>query len=159
MDPIEQNQKSNKGVIAGAVALLLIAGGAFATFKFSSNNGAATPDSNDNIPLTNTPVALNSKYRDGSYSADGNYESPGGNEFIKVTLVLKDDVITGASVFIADDTRKESKYFQEIFASDFKQYVIGKSLDQVSLSKVSGSSLTPIGFNDAVAKIKAEAKA
>jgi hypothetical protein len=42
--------------------------------------------------------------------------------------------------------------------ADYKQYVVGKKIDEVQLTKVSGSSLTPQGFNDALAKIKAEAK-
>ena len=45
------------------------------------------------------------------------------------------------------------------FKAGFSELVVGKPVDQVSLSVVNGSSLTPKGFMDALAKIKAEAKA
>jgi len=53
-----------------------------------------------------------------------------------------------------------SARFQKIFTDNYKPMVIGKSLDEVcTLGKVSGSSLTPMGFDAACVKIQAEAKA
>lgn len=97
-----------------------------------------------------------SAYKDGSYSAVGNYNSPEGSESIKVTVTLKNGIITDSSV-IGEASDHTSKRYQNMFISGFKQYVIGKSIDQVSLNKVSGSSLTPDGFNNAIAKIKNQA--
>ncbi len=37
--------------------------------------------------------------------------------------------------------------------------VVGKKIDEVQLTKVAGSSLTPKGFMDALEKVKTEAKA
>jgi hypothetical protein len=37
--------------------------------------------------------------------------------------------------------------------------VVGKSVDEVSLSRVAGSSLTSLGFNNALTQIKEDAKA
>lgn len=56
-------------------------------------------------------------------------------------------------------TDPNSKRFQGEFADGYKAQVIGKPIAEVFLTKVSGSSLTPKGFNDAVEKIKSEAKA
>ena len=36
--------------------------------------------------------------------------------------------------------------------------VVGKNIDEVAITKVAGSSLTPKGFTDALEKIKADAK-
>lgn len=51
-----------------------------------------------------------------------------------------------------------SARFQDLFAQNYKPLVIGKNIDEVQLGKVSGSSLTPMGFNDALAKIKTQAQ-
>ena len=48
--------------------------------------------------------------------------------------------------------------WQQQFASGYESYVVGKSLSTLKLTKVSGSSLTPIGFNAAVADIQTQAK-
>ena len=173
MDPI-QNQKSGGksgkgGMIATILAILLIVGGAFAYFRNSGNSRqdqtSQTPIDTTNTPadqtannsVSATPVVVNSKYKDGTYSAEGSYQSPGGTETIKVTVVLKNDIITDATVVSILAEREQSHEFQGMFISNFKQYVIGKNIDQVHLSKVSGSSLTSGGFNAALTQIKSQA--
>lgn len=89
---------------------------------------------------------------DGTYEATGNYTSPGGPEEIEVEVVVKDGVITEANV-TPQATRPNSVKFQNIFKDNFKSQVIGKKITEVKLDKVSGSSLTPKGFNDAIEKI------
>lgn len=115
-------------------------------------NGTSNETSDDN---TSSEVA--SAYKDGTYTAVGDYVSPGGPEQVEVTLTIKDGVVTD-SVFKHLAERPISLQMQENFAAGYKEYVIGKKLDEVEVGKVSGSSLTPKGFNDAVAKIKVEAK-
>lgn len=97
-----------------------------------------------------------STYKDGTYNADGVYRSPAGAEEIAVTITLKDDVITSAQVTGAATNGKSIK-MQEAFIAGFGAQVIGKPIDSLSLGVVNGSSLTPAGFMNAVAKIKAEA--
>jgi len=46
-----------------------------------------------------------------------------------------------------------------MFISGYKPYVIGKNIDTISLDRVSGSSLTPAAFNEALGQIKTEARA
>ncbi len=126
------------------------------------------PSSSTTTPITETPTITPAdvknppvgvlKYKDGTYSAVGNYVSPGGAESIDITLVIKDDNIIEATA-VSKAERPQSKNFQNIFVKNFSPLVIGKKIDVVNLSRVSGSSLTPKGFNDAVIKIKAEAKA
>lgn len=126
--------------IGTMVALLVVATIAWAATHGSSNNQSA---------LT---------YKDGTYSATGHYRSPAGPETIEVTLTVKDDVVTDANV-TSDAVVPNSQRFQGIFIQNFKPMVVGVRLDQLNLTKVSGSSLTPGGFNDAVAQIKTQAAA
>jgi uncharacterized protein with FMN-binding domain len=99
-----------------------------------------------------------STYQDGTYTVEGDYVSPGGAEQLGVSVTLKNGVIT-ESVVTPKAERPMSVHFQGIFVENYKPLVIGKSIDEVKLDKVSGSSLAPKGFNDAIEKIKAEAKA
>lgn len=103
-------------------------------------------------------TASNSVYADGTYSAEGVYRSPAGGESVHVTLVLKDDVVTGVT-FKGDATNPKSITMQGQFGAGINEAVVGKSLDDVSVGVVNGSSLTGTGFMEAVTKIKAEAKA
>ena len=98
------------------------------------------------------------KYKNGTYTAVGSYESPAGLESIGVSLTIKDDSISGASVTPMPNDGTSS-YYQQRFADGYKSLVVGRSVDSVNLDVVSGSSLTPIGFNRALAAIKAKAKA
>jgi hypothetical protein len=115
------------------------------------------------VPATSTPVVVpkppvSTTYKNGTYSANGSYFTPEGQESIGITLEIKNDIVTIASASIqARDG--QSKRYQQMFASGLNSVVVGKKVDQINLTRVSGSSLTPKGFNDALAKIKVEAKA
>jgi len=84
--------------------------------------------------------------------------SPGGNDQVAVTLTLANDVIVDVTATPSAQDRTSQRY-QSRFVSGYKQYVLGKNISDVNLTSVSGSSLTPIGFNNALAQIKAQAKA
>ena len=152
-----EESKNNYAVIVGVI-ILVMAIAVFGTFKYLKKDGPLTEltpvipqEIKDDAPIT-------SIYKNGTYSSFGNYFSPGGAEQIKITLTFKDDTIIDAQAE-PQATRPNSIKFQSIFTSNFKQFVVGKKIDEVVLDKVSGSSLTPKGFNDALAKIKVEAKA
>lgn len=106
-------------------------------------------------PTTKSSISV---YKDGTYSAIGSYMSPGGPNKIKITVTLASDIITNASgVNMAGDER--SVKYEDRFLSGFESLVVGKKISEVFLTKVSGASLTPKGFNDAINQIKASAKA
>ena len=107
--------------------------------------------------MMSSPSAMHI-YKDGTYGAEGVYASPAGGESVKVSLTIKNDAVTDAT-FSGDATHEKSIKMQNAFGTGFKEQVVGKSLDEVSVGVVNGSSLTGIGFMDAVKKIKAEAKA
>jgi len=120
--------------------------------------GKTTPPPAPAPTPTPPPVASSNLYKNGTYTAVGSYMSPGGPEQIGITLTLKNDAIVDASAKPMADLPTSVKY-QTMFAEGLKAAVMGKSIDTVKLDKVSGSSLTPKGFNDAVSKIKVQAKA
>lgn len=108
-----------------------------------------------------TPVADTTKksiYKDGTYTVTASYNSPAGTESIGVSLTLKNGIITDATVTPLAKHPTSERY-QEMFISGYKAYVIGKDIATLNLGVVSGSSLTPIGFNNALAQIKAQASA
>jgi len=114
----------------------------------SESSDSATPD-----------TAKTQEYKDGTYTAVGNYTSPGGAETIGVTVTLKDDIIVSSEVSTENAQRPNTIKFQGIFKANYEPLVVGKDIDEVKLDKVSSSSLAPKGFNDALEKIKTEAKA
>ena len=116
-------------------------------------NSQAAPDMTDGLKIK----PADTKYKDGVYDVVGEYVSPAGPETIEVKITLKDNVITSADV-TAKATAEKSKFMQGLFVSNYKSLVVGKSIQDLKLDKVAGSSLTPKGFNDALEKIKAGAQ-
>ncbi|WAC54381.1 FMN-binding protein [Gordonia sp. SL306] len=105
-----------------------------------------------------TASAAGGTYQDGEYSATGHYVSPGGPQQVGVTVTLSNSVITALSLDTSQ-TKGTSKEFQGKFASGVDALVVGKNIDDLDVHKVSGSSLTSTGFNDAIDQIKTEAQA
>ncbi|MSR67312.1 hypothetical protein EXS65_00585 [Candidatus Peribacteria bacterium] len=96
------------------------------------------------------------KYEDGTFAAAGVYKSPAGMEEIEVSLILKNGVVSAAS-YEGKTTNAKSVKFQGLFEQGFTEAVVGASIDNLNLTVVNGSSLTPAGFMDALVKIKIEA--
>lgn len=108
-------------------------------------------------PAASTPEdQITGPYADGSYEASGTYESPNGTETVDVSITLASDVITAVEV-TPHPTNPNTERFQGEFAGGIADVIVGKSIDEVSVSKVAGSSLTSGGFNSALEAIKAEA--
>jgi len=97
-------------------------------------------------------------YTDGTYTAEGAYATPESVETISVTVTLEDGVITAVDVS-GNPTKRESEQYQSQFIGGIAEVVEGKSIDEISVSRVAGSSLTSGGFNEAIEAIKAEAAA
>lgn len=145
-------------------AVVIIAIGAIVYINQSSQKEMAKVDATS-MQASPTPVAMEATgeameqatYKDGTYDATGKYQSPGGPEEIEISVTIKDGVITETEA-TPKATLPKSIGFQNIFTSNYEAMIVGKPLDTVMLDKVSGSSLTPKGFNDAIEQIKAQAK-
>lgn len=158
---MDEPKKSNSVYIGTAVALI-IAVSAYGFYKYTKKEDATiepvviTPPTAEPTP-TPTPPIVTYMYKDGDYTAVGNYNSPGGAETVGVKITLKDDVVT-AVIVTPKSARPISLKMQQTVAANVGALVVGKKLDEVVLDKVSGSSLTPKGFNDAIVKIKTQAR-
>lgn len=102
-------------------------------------------------------TAGDAAYTDGTYEASGSYATPESVETIDVTVELADGVITSVEV-VGEPTRPESEQYQGRFIGGISDEVVGKSIDEISVSRVAGSSLTSGGFNEAIEQIRADAR-
>ncbi len=158
---MSQNRSAGLPPVLAIAAVALLAGcapsmPATGTGSMMSSSSAAVVPSPS--PMSSSSAAAQATYKDGTYSATGEYRSPAGNDEIEVSLTIKDGVITDAT-YEGLAKMGKSKDFQAKFGEGYKAAVVGKSIDSLSLGVTNGSSLTPKGFMDAVAKIKAEASA
>jgi len=149
--------------LAALIVIVLIGIVATAVIVINMDKGTdtETTQTTETTPVSdaNTDTdAVTSSYKDGTYSATGSYSSPGGRESIKLTVTIKDGVIVSTSL---DEkaSNGEAKEYQDDFDNGYKTLVVGKNINEVSLSRVAGSSLTSNGFNDALDEIKSDAKA
>ena len=134
-----------------AIALLVMIGVGIFTFSGREKKETQSPSLEPKKAMTEA------SYKDGEYTQTGDYTSPGGPEHIVVKLTLKEGLVEQAEV-TPQATLPYSVKWQGVFADNFKSIVIGKNIKDLNLGKVAGSSLTPKGFNNALEKIKAEAK-
>lgn len=145
-------------VLLPIIGVIAIAALGYLVLRPMSSDTATAPGTaqeQGNTPTTETQTGT--QMRDGIYTTIGNYISPGGQEELGVTLTLSNGVITDAEVEVMA-TRPISKAMQEDFAANYKTSVVGKNISDLQLGKISGSSLSPQGFNDALEKIKQQAQ-
>ena len=98
---------------------------------------------------TSTPTVLNST---------ASYLTPRRTEHtVQVSLTLVNDMVIDAIVQFDNLPEGEfSNSNQERFHDVFTSEVIGKSIDDISLSRAGGASLTSNAFNEAVQTIRNE---
>lgn len=146
-------------IISGAVIVVIVA---LAIWQMNQGEESADMDAGSaptveqNDRKENNQKIIESAYADGTYAAMGTYTSPAGEEEVEVTLTIEEGVVTAAEFKgFAENPGSVNK--QAAFAEGFEEEVVGKSIDEIDLTVVNGSSLTPIGFEDALEKIKEEA--
>lgn len=100
--------------------------------------------------------AAGGPYADGTYTAEGSYSTPETVETIEVTLTLADDIVTDVEV-TGTPQRPESQQYQSQFIGGIADEVVGVPLDEISVSRVAGSSLTSGGFMAAAEQIRTDA--
>ncbi|MCC9173045.1 FMN-binding protein [Arthrobacter sp. zg-Y179] len=121
----------------------------------AASSPASAPAS---APASSPDAAAGSgSYTDGEYSGTGSYIPPSGtSEDVDVTLRLEGSVVTELEVETSQKN-PTSKQYQREFTAGVKEQVVGKSLDELDVDKVAGSSLTSEGFNRALDAIRSEA--
>jgi uncharacterized protein with FMN-binding domain len=149
-------------IITGGVSLAVNSGKSAQVSPVSSKEQQSAPSQ----PVQNTPAqapavttpapASQTKYRNGTYTAGGSYISPGGQEHLTVTITVTNDAVTASDLSQIANNRNSAN-FQSRFKQNYQPLVIGQPLDTIHLDQVSGSSLTSIGFNQALEAIKTQA--
>ena len=145
-------------VLIGIVASVVIVVNANKDTEDTQASPATSSQNTTETNNTTTESTDTSTFKDGSYSATGSYLSPGGRESVELTVTIKDGVITDTSI-TTDAASNDARRYQKLFADNYKEFVVGKKVNGLSLSRVAGSSLTSNGFNDALDEIRDEAKA
>ncbi|MHC6221491.1 FMN-binding protein [Arthrobacter sp. MMS24-S77] len=147
----------HKSILVGAAGLSLagsVAACAPSTAQSSTPQNTSTQAGSSKLATTGSSSG---SYKDGTYSADGSYTSPNGQETIGVQLTLTGGTISGVDITV-HPSNPNTKKFQGEFKDGIAAQIVGKKLDDINVSKVAGSSLTSGGFNQAVETIKSEAK-
>lgn len=150
---------SSKSAAALVAGLTLV--GALAGCAPTATSDDPTTDTDTDTTETDTDSDSGSTdaaggYTDGTYTESGSYQAPSGTETVEVTVTLAGDVITDVQV-VGEATDPQAKLHQGEFASGIAGVVVGKSIDDIQVDKVGGSSLTSGGFNEAIDAIKADA--
>lgn len=109
------------------------------------------------VEASDTTTTSDTTYNNGSYNIASTYRVPSGHEeAIRVSLELDNDVVTSASVDFDGDIGT-SRLYQAKFESAYQEEVVGKPIDDISLVRVGGASLSSEAFNKAVAEVKTKA--
>lgn len=157
------------GLLSGLSVLVAVAAcgtADAATEDDGASSGTTQPDSADagstdsgtaDSGTADAGTAAGS-YTDGTYTAEGSYDTPGGQESISVELTVADDTVSAVTV-TPEASGGNAARFQDEFASGIADEVVGSPLADLSVDKVSGSSLTGDGFNAALDQIRADAQA
>jgi uncharacterized protein with FMN-binding domain len=151
--------------LAGLSLLGAVAGCTSTAQTPASDNSSSAPAASEapSAPASSeTPSAAAgsgaSSYKDGTYTADGTYQSPAGLGRITVKVTLAKDIVTAIDVN-GHATDATAKSYQDAFDSGIAGKVVGKKIDKLNVTIVSGSSLTSGGFDEAIKKIEASARA
>jgi hypothetical protein len=140
----------------------LLAGCASAEIADESQSDMTTPQSEEattpmeSETMGDAPVMTATSWKDGTYNSSGGYQSPNGPETVDVSITVANNVITEI-VVTPNASNSTSQRYQGQFAEGISVETVGKPLDALSVSRVSGSSLTSGGFNQALEAIKADA--
>lgn len=148
-------------IVAVVVIALLIGGAYYFLYMSKPQDNTEVVDQQTTNPDaevegTSEETAAGN-YQDGTYTATGTYSYHSGEESVEVTVTLESGAVTEAKV-VSKAIAPTSKTMQADFIANFESMVIGKNIDEVRVGKVSGSSLTGVGFNAAIEDIKEQAQ-
>ena len=118
-----------------------------------------THDTSTTTPIAQVaPADTNASHKDGTYSSEVTYLTPTFSKYqLDVSLSIKNNIVTEATVGYSQGAEKDPN--AQRFEGAYKTEVIGKDINSINLSRVGGASLTTGAFNEALTKIKTDAKA
>jgi type VI protein secretion system component Hcp len=114
------------------------------TGTINSGSNTSTTNTGSETTTTNTTKQVTASY----VVPDGDTEN------LSITVLLTNGTISDIS-FSMNPTNNESREYFNKFKNSFpKSQVVGKTLNNVSLSRVGGASLTTNAFNKAIAGLR-----
>lgn len=157
-----EQQGPNKAVI-GIIVVVLLAGIGGGVAYLANQNNTPTGQLDGSTSSLNTSSSTasansNATYKDGTYDASANFQTPDGIDGITVKVTIANNVITSVSADTTASSR-ESQQYDDAFLSSYKSEVVGKNVNEVHLNRTAGASLTSDGFNKALDEIRQNANA
>jgi uncharacterized protein with FMN-binding domain len=150
------NRSARTGAaLAGVAGVIALASCGAVTVGASTDEEAPTESTGTE---TSETASAEPGYADGTYTAEGSYQTPETIETVSVTVTLEDDVVTAVEV-TGDPQARESRQYQGQFIAGIADEVVGVDIDDLAVDRVAGSSLTSGGFNEAIKRIKQDAAA
>ena len=139
------------------VGTVLVAMGVFLYARTSAPTGKTMKHEIASVDFTPSTSRGTGSYPDGVYITTGTYAPHGLETELQVKVTLQDDTIVDVDSRLNSED-SFSRQMTDKFKSGYKALVVGKSIKGLELGVVSGSSLTPIGFNEALRKVEAYAE-
>ena len=144
-----------------AIIAIVVIGVGFTLFQSKGTESTSVTVTDETIKLEEAPIiaetVTTTDYSDGTYTTDVTYQTPKRDEYgVNVSLTLVKDIVTDAKVTYSQGAENDPNAAR--FEAAYKGEVIGKDIDALNLSRVGGASLTTAAFNNALVKIKADAK-
>ncbi len=154
-------------IIGGIVAAVVVVFGGYAFWNNHEQQEIAEMEKMNADKMAEQQAAIDAAaaaqaatptgYKNGNYDVTVKYNTPAGPESLYVNLTLADNKVSAATVNNMGKD-KVSINMQNKFIADFQKHTIGQDISALNLQVTSGSSLTTGGFNDALAKIRTQAK-
>ncbi len=134
------------------------------TQNTASIDQESTIDTPTTIPSTSQPSSENSQtetnanttYSDGNYQSDASYRAPHGSNSINIDITIKNDQIVALQTD-NNYTDHESEHYIERFEAAIEDEVLNIDIEDISLSRVGGASLTTSAFKQALSTALDEA--
>ncbi|HEY5853538.1 MAG TPA: hypothetical protein VIW24_05660 [Aldersonia sp.] len=119
-------------------------------------SGCSSDDGMQSTPSGPSLTAGTPAYRNGTYTERGVYG--GAPSYMTFTVTIEGGKITTVRSELMPDNNETSRGYQERFAAALPDEVVGKSIDEVQVGVLAGSSSCGDGFNDAIDKIRDKAR-
>lgn len=151
--------RTKKMVLSGAAAAVLLLTAACGGEADGSTSGPNSSGETTTDAAEDSSGDAATTYTAGDYTAEGSYQTPGGQQSVEVEVTLEEDGTITAVTVTPQADGGNSEQFQTKFAGGIADEIVGTKIDDLNVSKVSGSSLTSGGFNAAIDEIKDDAAA
>lgn len=139
-----------------AVLVAVVIGVGFTLFQSNKSVVQTPTPATVTETVSETPAAV-ATFKDGTFITDVKYRNPKQTEYaMNVSLTLANGVVTDSKIVYAQGAEKDPN--AQRFEAAYKNEVIGKSLENISISRVGGASLTTNAFNNALSEIKTQAQ-